>query len=118
MIKVVVNYNVIVTRTLIKFAFNLTMTVCAEHLCTLPGWECCGALEEDLLIRAAIGFEIPVLTQDKTHVKPPAKFTPCFLIPLEPLHMPDFFVYFKQLQVLLFAAFINFTVDVNFLKLV
>lgn len=71
------------------------MTVCAEHLCTLPGWECCGALEKDLLIRAAISFEIPVLTQDKTHVKPPAKFTPCFLIPLEPLHMPDFLCLFQ-----------------------
>lgn len=52
-----------------------------------------------LIISATNGFEIPVLTQDKTYVKqskePPAKFTLCFLIPLEPLRMPDFLCLFK-----------------------
>lgn len=55
----------------------------------------CCSVEEDVFISAINGFGYPVLTQDKISVKQSkdslAKVIHCFLIPLEPLHIPGFF---------------------------
>lgn len=52
-----------------------------------------------MLITATNSFGYSVLTQDKIPVKRSkeslAKLTLCFLIPLEPLHMPGFLCLFK-----------------------